>query len=179
MRAELEIKNYLLKNEFNEKVIDKIITKLKKERYLNEDEYIKAYINDQYNLTNNGPYKIKRGLINLGIAEEKINIDCDFDLKIKSLIKKRINQNRKYNTYKLRINISNYLFNLGYSKEMFEDYIKEIFIDDSIFIKKEYDKLYNKYKSKYSKDKLQYVIKDKLYKNGYSTDLINEVIKGV
>ncbi len=62
---------------------------------------------------------------------------------------------------------------------MFEDYIKEIFIDDSIFIKKEYDKLYNKYKSKYSKDKLQYVIKDKLYKNGYSTDLINEVIKGV
>ena len=176
MRSILEIKNYLKRKDFSDINIENTIEKLKKEGYLNEEIFIKAYIQDQYNLTNNGPLKIKNGLIKLGISEDKINIDLDFNEKINKLIEKKVKQNHKLNTYELKMNITNYLIRLGYSKDSFEEYLDNIEVDDSALIKKEYDKLYSKYKTKYKEKKLMYYLRDRLYKKGYSIDLINEII---
>ena len=74
------------------------------------------------------------------------------------------------------MNITNYLIRLGYSKDSFEEYLDNIEVDDSALIKKEYDKLYSKYKTKYKDKKLMYYLRDRLYKKGYSIDLINEII---
>lgn len=177
MRTEYEIKKYLENKDYETVVINDTINILKKQGYLNNDQYIELYINDQYHLTNNGPEKIKYNLIKLGIDETKINIDKDFDHKIKKIITKKVKLNTKLSTKSLILNISNYLINLGYHPEMFQPYLENITTNDDKFIKKEYQKLYNQNKNKYDQNKLIFILKDKLYKKGYDLDLINKTIE--
>lgn len=176
MRTELEIQKLLQKKEYDFKTINQTISKLKIQGYINDNKYIESYINDQYHLTNNGPEKIKYDLNKLGIDESKIIIDKDFSLKLKNIIEKKVKLNNKLNNEGLKINISNYLLNLGYSKEMFEEDLKNINVDDNTLIKKDYDKLYKKFYNKYDKDKLNFYLKDKLYKKGYKIDIINKIV---
>ena len=178
LRCEKEIRDYLKKKDFSLDIIDKTIDRLNKYNYLNRDLYVKSYVSDKYNFTLNGPVKIKRELINLDFSEEEIDkyLNLDFDDKIKKIIDKKVMSNKKYNEYNLKINISNYLINLGYKKEMFNDYINEVKIDNSLVIKKDIDKLKNKYQKKYSGKELYYFIRNKLYQKGYREEEIGDVL---
>ena len=71
MRSELEINKYLDKLKFNEK--DKMIADLKRIKLINDDLYIKAFINDKITLTLNGPHKIKKELLEHNIDDIKID----------------------------------------------------------------------------------------------------------
>lgn len=177
MRTTLEIKKYLQKKDYSNIVIDNTISILKKQGYLDDNKFIESYINDQYHLTNNGPEKIKNNLIRLGIDESKIFINKDFTSKIKNIIAKKTKVNNKLSTTALKLNIANYLYNLGYNREMFQKYLDNINTNDDEFINKDYEKLYNKYKNKYDEYKLNLFLKDKLYQKGYSYDLINKIVK--
>ena len=177
LRSELEVINYLKKKEFSKEEINDSISLLKTQGYINDDLFMECYINDQYNLTNNGLFKIKNNLIKLGIKEEKIVINKDFNSKITKLINKKTKENSKLNTNKLKLNIYDYLINLGYPKEMFISYLEDIKVDDNKLIKKDYDKLYQKYKDKYKGTELNYFLQNKLYQKGYNLDIIKMVIK--
>lgn len=177
MRTTLEIKKYLQKKDYSNIVIDNTISILKKQGYLDDNKFIESYINDQYHLTNNGPEKIKNNLIRLGIDESKIFINKDFTSKIKNIIAKKTKVNNNLSTTALKLNIANYLYNLGYNREMFQEYLDNINTNDDEFINKDYEKLYNKYKNKYDEYKLNLFLKDKLYQKGYSYDLINKIVK--
>ncbi len=166
LRTETEIRKYLTKKEYDYNIINSTIIRLKKENYINDDIFLKSYINDKINLTLDGPYKIKRNLINLGFKEEDINkyLNLDNTDRIIKIINKKIKQNNKYNTTTLKQNIYNYLINQGYSKEEFIKYIDNIKIDDNKYLSKDIDKLINKYKNKYNDtNTLKYIIKNKLY----------------
>lgn len=175
MRSSLEVEKYLAKD-YNVEIINNTINKLIKDKYIDDQKYSVSYINDQFNLTNNGPIKIKNNLLKLGIKEEDINIDKDFTNKIISLIEKKIRYNHKLSTNALKTNIINYLINLGYSKDMFIDKLDIIKSNDSSLIEKDYDKLFNKYQNKYDNSKLKLTIKNKLYQKGYEINLINDII---
>ena len=60
-------------------------------------KYAKAYIKDQLNLSNNGPYKIKSNLLNLGIKEDVVDellFEIDNNV-IKDKLTKLINKQLK------------------------------------------------------------------------------------
>ena len=90
MRTEKEIEKYLKKIDINDNEINKIIKLLYKDGYLNKEIYMKAYINDQYNLTINGPIKVKKDLVNLGYKENEI-VDYINSLEWNKRIEKIIN----------------------------------------------------------------------------------------
>ena len=69
----------------------------------------------------------------------------------------------------------NYFINQGYEKSMISEIIEDNQKEDNNIIKKEYEKLYNKYKNKYNEYELNRVIKQKLYQKGFSMDEINNV----
>lgn len=121
LRSEKEIYNYLKRLNFNANDIFNTIERLKKDGYLDNKLYLKSYLSDQINLTNNGPYKIKSSLVNLGFKEEEINVyleeidDKIWKDKIKKIIVKRNKLNKKGN---LKAKNYVYLFNLGYEKSM-------------------------------------------------------------
>ena len=178
MRSEREIKDYLTKQSYSDDIIKNTINKLKKDGYLNRELYIKSYINDMYNFNNYGPLKIKNNLNKLGFSNEEIEpyLELDFKEKALKLIDKKVKLNKKYNTYLLRQHLNNYLINLGYPKEIFEDYLDNINVNNKEYLKKEVLTLIRKYEKKYEKEQLIYFIKDKLYKKGYNSDEMKEVL---
>lgn len=173
MRCENEIRDYLKKKNIEDAIIDKVITKLKNEGYLNETLYIKSYIYDKVNIAKIGPQRIKRELINLKLPENiiddelsKIN-DEIFELELERQIQKKINQCKNYSGNVLKQKIVSYFMNKGYDKNMILSILdtKKLYNEDAL--KKEYNKLYNKYSKKYNGKELEIIIKQKLYQKGF------------
>lgn len=179
LRSEKEIREYLKKYSDDNDLINKITNQLKKEKLLNEERYVKAFIEDKVNLTNYGPLKIEKELIDLDINEELIKgyllkYDDDiFTSKIDKIIDKRVRINKKDSNYLLRQKIEKELYDLGYPKELFKEKIEHININESSIIEKEIQKIYKKLSNKYSDNELKYQIKNKLYQKGFNIDDIS------
>ena len=178
MRSKKEI--YLKFKNCNKTLLDKAIVLLEEKGYINEENYIEAYINDAINLTKKGPLKIKRELKSLGLSDSLINEKIDsinkdiWAKRISIIIMKK--KNNKYSDYIFKEKLRVYLINLGYA-----DYINdEIFLDldsnEKNIIMKEYTKQYNKLSNKYNGKELESKIKYNLYKKGYNKELINEIL---
>ena len=174
MRSIKETKDHLYKNNFDKETVNYVIDLLLKEKYLDDNLYSKAYINDKILLTNDGPNKIKNKLIELGINKEIIenNIEIFTDdtqkEKIKKIADKQIAINKNKSAYVLKNKISDYLYNLGYDKPLILDYISQVSIkNDKEIMQKEYDKIYKKLSKKYSGTELEYKVKQKMYALGF------------
>ena len=180
MRTELEIKKYLSKLDINSKDIDKIIDILYKDGYLNKEIYMKAYVNDQYNLTNNGPMKVKKDLINLGYKDVDI-IDyinsLDWNYRIEGIINKKIKINHKLSNNALKTKLLNDIIKMGYGKEDILIYLENINLcNDFAILVKEFNKIYNKYSKKYNGNELEYKVINYLYKKGFNIEDIKRCI---
>lgn len=179
MRSEEEINKYLDKLEVLNK--EKIICKLKDVKLINDNAFLKAYVYDKFNLTLNGPEKIKKELLEHNIDENLINEELNkynnlLVERINKLINKKMKVNKK-STYLFKQKIVNDLIDLGYSKDMIVEELNKYNIDESNNIKKDYGVLYKKLSKKYKDNELKYQIKNKLFSKGYSIDNINEVIE--
>lgn len=179
LKCEKEISRYLKNKDFSNEVILNTVSKLKKDGYLNNDVYISSFINDSFNFKSDGPVKIKNNLIELGFKEEEISkyLNKDFSLKVNRIIDKKLVSNHNLSEQMFKMKMSNYLINLGYTKDMFIDYLSNISINNDSIILKDFMSIYRKYKDKYDdKNKLIYCLKDKLYRKGYCFDEINDII---
>ena len=173
MRSKKEIEEYLIKKGLNSKEVKETIKKLEDNKFINEDIYLKAYINDQINLTNNGVNKIKKNLLKLGLDNNKIDdylskIDeCIFLDKIDKYIEKRIKFNKNTSSYMLKNKIIIDLVNLGFNKEDIVNELNKFEIDDKEAYNHEYEKIKKSLEKKYSGDELKFKIKEKLYRKGF------------
>ena len=182
LRTKKEIKNYLLKKEYKENLIDKVILKLENNNIINNKLYITSYIHDQKYLSQNGPDKILNNLLNLGFKEEEILLYLDYEEsiwidKIKKIINKKIVSNKKLSSNELKRKISNDLYNLGYKIETYQELINNIQVDDSESFTKAADKYYEKLKKKYKEPKLSYNFRGKMYSLGYDSELVNQYLE--
>ncbi len=183
IRTEKEIKNYLYKLFDDSKIVKETIKRLKEDNYINEEFYIKAYINDKIHLTNDGPYKIKRNLSDLGFDKEMIDDylnkidDSIFYDKLVKLVEKRVKLNHHYNASKLREKICYDLSNLGYEKSVIIDVVieQEIETPDNL-IQKEYLKIKRKYEKKYSGYELRERVISALVTKGFNYGEAKEVV---
>lgn len=174
-RSVFELKKIMKEKDFSYDLIDKIIERLIKQGYLNDELYARSYINTQIFTTTNGPIKIRRDLedkkIDSTIIDREIGIfDIDTQKeKINKLISKGINTNHSKGGLVLKQKIINDLKNKGYPYDIISIVIDNYtFSNDMKLAKKEYDKLYRKYSKKYSGYELEKIIKEKLYLKGLS-----------
>lgn len=173
VRSVKEIKDYLLKKGYHIDDILNVITKLKEKKYLNDDYYTKCFINDKINLSLDGPKKIEKYLLNNLIDEKVISkylVEFTEKMqrdKINKYINKMIKSN-KNSLYVFKNKLLINLINLGYEKEIIDDCINGIKIDNEISLKeKERIKLRNKLSRKYSGNELERKINEKLYQKGF------------
>jgi len=124
LRSINEIFNYLKKKSIDESIIEEVITRLKKNNYLNDLVFAKAFIKDKLNFTNMGKYKLINELKLLKVEEEIINNsinEIEDDIwyeRIDKLINKYLKSNKKYNGNILKNKLYIYLVNLGYDKSL-------------------------------------------------------------
>ena len=179
IRSKEEIYKYLQKKNYDIKDINEIISRLEKENIIDDEVYIRSYIHDRFNLSSEGPLKIKYSLNNMdnNLVKKYISEISEEDIinKLDKLVDKKIKSIKNYSGNVLKMKILNYFSNLGYSKEDIEKVLstKNIKNDNGI---KEYTKLYNKYSKKYEGYELEKVIANKLYSKGYD---INEIKKDI
>lgn len=180
LRSEKEVNEFIDKNNVNAKDKKEVIRKLKEIGLINDLNFVKAYISDRINLSNDGPLKIRKSLLEHDISIDIIdeNIDkIDNELvkeKLSKMIRKKIN-NTKYSGYVLKQKVINDFVNLGYTKELIVEIYDGLDIKKNDLLKKEYDKLYKKLSPKYSGCELENRIKNKLYQKGFSIDEINNI----
>ena len=75
--------------------------------------------------------------------------------------------------------IKNYLKTLGFQDYLINIALNNITLDNTHEdekLKKDYEKLYNKYKNKYDKNKLNYILIGKLYQKGYELDKVKTLV---
>jgi len=176
MRSKKELEKYLLKKEYDAFLINKVIDKLESIGLLNKKNYIIAFINDKINLSNDGPYKIKKQLLDLEFDESEIDeylntIDEDvWKEKLEKLINKKKNI-MKNKSYFMFINkIKNDLYNLGYDKDIIDEYLSNIEYESNAI-----DKDFEKCNRKFNGDKTK--ITNSLLRKGYSYEEINSKFK--
>lgn len=172
LRSKEEVKNYLLKKNISNSIINEILELLEKNKVLDDSVFTTAYIHDKMSYSNDGPLKIKNNLEKLKIDSNIINkkigeYTSDLETeKIQKYISRQLKNNHK-SLYELKNSILNYLVSNGYHKELIMDEINNIEIDETDLYEKEYQKLYNKLSKKYKDKELEYKIKQKLYQKGF------------
>jgi regulatory protein len=185
-RSKLEIIKYLNRFNYSQENINETIEKLEKNNYINEDIYLESFINDQINLTNNGPKKIYNKLINLGFKEEQIKnyldkIDNKVWLdKLEKIIKQKVFSNKKDGENKIKERILYNLINEGFQREDIINILNNIEIptNEEALIKYA-NKLYIKLSSKYANNELYYVLKNKLALKGFKYNEIDKAIEQI
>jgi len=181
-RCTYEIKKYLEKFELSKEDGNKIINHLESIGLLNDKAYVKSYISDAINLSKDGPYKIKRELLENHIDESiideelsKIDEDIIIDKMLK-IISKKFKSNHKYSKYQFKQKVSLEMVNLGYDRELAESLIENFDFEEDDLLKQEYNKIYNKLSKKYDGYELESKIKQKLYAKGFDINKINSII---
>lgn len=174
LRSKKEIVSYLSKKGIDLLLIEEVVQLLEHQHYISDDVYTTAFVNDQINLTKNGPLKIIRELkargIKENILENKMNLfnESLIQERIKYLIDRKIKTNKNKGSYLLKQKILDDLINIGYTKEDIINILNETDIEDNQdMAKREYDKLYKKLAKKYEGPELEYQIRKRLYQKGF------------
>ena len=176
MRNKKEIISYLKKKEFNDEIINETINKLEKLNLLNSKSYIQAFVNDKINLSSDGPYKIKKSLLEFDFNEEDIDnylntIDENIWLeKLKKITNKKKSIMKSKSYYMFVSKMKNDLYNLGYDKYMIENVLSNIEYDSNA-LSKDLEKANKKFKG----DKTKII--NSLLRKGYSYEEINTSLK--
>ena len=112
------------------------------------------------------------------IDNELKNVDENIFLdRLSKIIEKKIKANKKYSKKQLSNKILNEMIILGYNKESIIKILDSNLIEDESVINKEFDRLYNKLRSKYSEKELYIIIKNKLFQKGFNIEEINCLIE--
>ncbi len=173
MRSKRELIDYLKQKDIESIHIDFALNKVDSLGLLNDKQYIEAYINDKINLSNDGPFKIRRNLIELDFDENDIDdylnkIDNDlWKEKLKKIVNKKASLIKNKSYFMLISKLSNDLYLLGYDKYMIDDELSNIKYDNSN-IKKEFIKANKKFKGDKNK------IINSLLRKGYTYEEIKE-----
>ncbi len=185
-RSKKEVEEYLKKQKYSMQDIEYTLRLLEEKKFINDDVYLQMFINDQIHLTNNGPQKITRKLMDLGFQAEKINEELSKVLKevwlekLEHIIKKKIKANKKDGVNKLKEKILYSCIKEGFRKEDILNILESIEMStNTSALEKEAQKLYKKLALKYSGSTLTYQLKGKLFQKGFTAEEINRVVEDI
>lgn len=173
MRSSKEVKAKLEALNLPKVTIDKIMAKLTEQGYINDLKYLKCFINDQIALTLNGPRKITKELLKKGLKEDEINNALNeipltvWQEKLEKILNKKLKSAKNISQMHFKHKLRYDFINMGYDDRHFSDVMNKVILDDSSSYEKDREKLICKLSKKYEGEKLEYMVKQKLYALGY------------
>jgi regulatory protein len=122
MRSTAELRKRLFEKEYNHDTIDRVIEKLNERKFLNDESFARAFINDKINTRFLGPIALRRELFPHKLNNElveKLLLNAyeetpEEELVERLLIKRRINEGQKL-TQKEKNRLINYLQRRGHT----------------------------------------------------------------
>ncbi|MEG0025820.1 MAG: RecX family transcriptional regulator [Bacilli bacterium] len=182
LRSKKEVVCYLEKFKINDCLRDKLVNDFVLKGLIDDEKFAKCFVADHFNLTNEGPLVIKYKLLKHDIAPDIVDNCLKFiseeELlnKVIKLVDKKVLENVKYSNYILKKKLISYLISLGFLNDMIKDVVLNVVVDDTRLLFKDYEKLYARYCLKLSGSLLSYKIKSELFKKGYNSNDINDLL---
>ncbi|GAA0179166.1 recombination regulator RecX [Clostridium sediminicola] len=197
-KTEKDIRDKLLRSEYNDETIERVIKFLKGYGFVDDEKYCNMYINDK--IKKFGKNKIKHDLIKKGIKEKVIenklkiiNTDIEIHGAKKVAQKKLKGINNKYGKRVLYSKVGSYLATKGYSFDIINEILPPLIdtvnndnnesMDDEGFnhqllqiAEKKYRQLL---KNETDNKKIYIKLSQFLLRKGYDWDEIKRVIKKV
>lgn len=188
MRTESEMRTQLRKKEIVDDVIEQVIQRLYDEKLLDDNIFAKTFVQDRMNRSTKGPQVIRRELAEKGISMNSIDEALTNFTREKQIQRafdwgqKEINKRSKQPLRKRHDQLKAKLLRRGYPKDVVFEVIDLIHIEvdedeEFLLLKKEADKLYNRYKNKYENYELKMRLKQRLYSRGFSLENINSYLE--
>jgi regulatory protein len=186
MRSEKEIKDYLLKKEMEEPVIQEVIHKLTEQKYINDWEYALAYVRTQINTTDKGPGSIQMELRERGIDHgliEKALERYTFELQVEkatNISEKFFRKYTKDSTRILKQKLENLLVRKGYTFEVINIALSTIDLDKQAddeleAIKYQGNKAHRKF-CNHTGFEYEQKMKQFLFRKGFSIEVIERFL---
>ncbi|KXZ40130.1 regulatory protein [Alkalithermobacter thermoalcaliphilus JW-YL-7 = DSM 7308] len=132
-QSEKNIRQKLLKKDFEAEIIDKVINFLKEYNFLNDEDLAKRIVSDNINLNKYGKNKIKYNLVNKGIDEktisktlcEMVDEDVEFENAM-YLAKKKLEKIKDTDKNKVYKKLAYHLSYKGFDFEITKRVIKKL-----------------------------------------------------
>ncbi|WP_042356745.1 recombination regulator RecX [Bacillus rubiinfantis] len=187
IRSEKEIYDYLLQKEIEEPVIHEVIHKLKRQNYIDDAEFAKAFVRTLANTTDKGPEAIKRELKEKGIAEsmaEQALTEFPLEQQIEKAVKLGEKFFKKPTKDSLKIQkqkLEQQLIRKGYPFAIIQIVLEETAVNNEIdeefeAIRYQGDKAHRKYVH-FSGFAYEQKMKQALYRKGFSIELIEKFLQ--
>lgn len=189
MRSKKEIVDYLKKKEVDDPIIPDVIHKLIDYKYINDEEFAKAYVRTQVNTAIKGPEVIKQELIEKGIEQDILlkslflyTMDEQVEKAIK-LISKTIPKNNKASERQTKQKIEQTLQRKGFSWDVIQIAMEEAVIEkdtDEEWGALEHHgmKAHRKY-CKLEGWEYEQKMKQALFRKGFELDMIEKYINDI
>lgn len=134
-----ELKRKLWNKDYDRKLIEEVITELESKAYIDDEEFIKAFILEKSQTRNWSVNRLKSELIKRGISQKQIDLALSEQPKqfekesALKLANKKYQQllNRNLETKELRNKISTFLFSKGFNYELIKEVCDSIINIDS------------------------------------------------
>jgi len=118
---------------YEEQFIENAIVKLKKQKYIDDEAYSEAFINNKINISKDGKRKIKEALYNKGIDKQTVDeklqeITDDDEIERAYLLGvKKLRTIKEEDIYRKRMKLSNYLISKGFEYSTVKKAISKLF----------------------------------------------------
>ena len=129
MKSERQVRENLIKKEFSDETVERVIERLKELNYIDDFTFAKSFAE---NSVNSGVNAIKFKLKNKGISDEIINSvllefsDDDQLEKAKELIKKQLPKYAKFEAYDKKRKLNEFLYRKGFQWDTIKSAIDEV-----------------------------------------------------
>ncbi|WP_143416073.1 recombination regulator RecX [Geobacillus sp. E263] len=185
MRSEQEVVDYLKKKGASESIIDDVLHKLRENKYVDDREFVFAYVRTQKQTTAKGPYVIRKELEKLGVAEEWIEQSLaiySFDEQVetaKSLYEKAKKQRAKQSLRQWKYQIGQLLYRKGFPQEVIDRVLlsERDEKEEQEWEALEYQgrKAHRRYE-KYNSPMYEQKMKQALYRKGFPLEMIEQFL---
>ena len=134
-RSVFEMRNRLKRKEFEGNIVDEVVEELIEYKYLNDEEFAEAYINDRINFNPRGSFLVKKELREKGVAENIVNEkikelfpeEKEMELAKKAAEKKMETLNKDLEKNKIYQKIGSYLQTKGYFSHIIREVLDDVF----------------------------------------------------
>lgn len=179
MRSRKEIEEKLALLGADEVSVNHIIYKLNNQGYINDSKFIDCFIKDQIKLSLYGPDRIITNLCKKGISINNSRLyleNIPFEIwkeRCNKIVDKKLKTLKNGSKTVILGKLRNELIQMGYNDTYFGEILSNLVINDTESLKRDYEKIKKSLEKKYDGEKLNYMIKQKLYAKGYNVSKLN------
>lgn len=132
-KSEKQLRDALLKKEFESFCVDAVIERLKELNYIDDLRFTKSFVE---NSSSSGINAIRFKLKSKGVSDEIINSvlenvkDDDQIVRAVEIIKKQLPKYSKYETFEQKRKLNDFLYRKGYQWDVIKSAIDKVFSED-------------------------------------------------